>query len=84
MRLRKPKQEVEQRTYTADQLPIDAEIVEDLLSTSELREFQVWSEIEAVLDVVQQETPIWGKRMKKNIKWLRKEAHKQGYEWGRK
>lgn len=47
-------------------------------------EDRIWNEIEQVLRRASRESPLRARQVRHEIKWLRRQAWKQGVSWGRR
>lgn len=56
--------------------------VNDWMTAAESREYQVFQELETLMSELEAHWPRRIKLIRKQIAWLRSEAHQRGLEWG--
>lgn len=58
--------------------------IKEFLDAARDRDDQVWFEIETLLKSLSPLYPLRTVRLRRELKWLRKQASKKGLSWGRK
>lgn len=53
-------------------------------ASSRTIEDPIWHQMDELLGSLQLQYPVKATRMRSDIKWLRKQAKKRGYPWGRR
>lgn len=64
--------------------PLTDKEIEEFLDAATHREAELWQQIDSLLDELTRFYPLRAARLKRELKWLRKMAHKRDRPWGRK
>ena len=72
----------DQPKYASDPRYATTEEVDDWISWADQREYKMWEEIESLLNQLKETRPLRVRALRKELKWLRREARLAGFGWG--